>query len=190
MRSSGSTRSLPEPRIRLGLVLIGDDHARACTGRRLIRQGLAREIRRSALTAGRAIVLDPYSTVPLTLADQARAEAAGIVAVDCSWNRLSAERAKHPAPTAAAQSARARRLPMLVAGNPQHFGRLGELNTAEALAAALHLVGRPDEAHELLAGFAGGPAFLELNRERLERYARASSPEALVREERALFARS
>jgi pre-rRNA-processing protein TSR3 len=79
---------------------------------------------------------------------------------------------------------------MLVAGNPQHFGRLGELNTAEALAAALHLVGRPDEAHELLAGFAGGPAFLELNRERLERYARASSPEALVREERALFARS
>ena len=76
---------------------------------------------------------------------------------------------------------------MLVATNPQHFGRVGELNTAEALAAALHLLGRPAEARRLLDGFAGGAAFLDVNHERLARYERAGSPEQLVREERALF---
>jgi len=76
---------------------------------------------------------------------------------------------------------------MLLAANPQHFGRWGELNTAEALAAALWLLGHRDEANRLLDGFAGGPAFFEVNRERLARYARATSADRLLREERRLF---
>jgi len=190
MRSSGSTRSLPEPPIRLGLVLVGDDHPRACTGRRLIRYGLARKVPRSATSRGPAIVLDPYASVPLSPADRARAEAGGIVAVDCSWNRLADDHATREGAAEASGSSRGRRLPMLVAANPQHYGRLGELNTVEALAAALYLVGRPEAAHRLLAGFAGGPAFLELNRARLARYAHAASPEDVVRAERSLFSRS
>ncbi len=185
MRSSGSTRSLPDGPIRLGIVLVGDDHPRACTGRRLLRRGLARELPPSAASAGRAIVLDPYAEVPLTRADEPRARRAGLVAVDCSWNRLAASRAKRtgarPAPPGS------RRLPMLLAANPQHFGRVGELNTVEALAAALWLLGHREEARRLLDGFAGGPAFLEVNRERLEHYARASTAERLVREERVVF---
>ncbi len=76
---------------------------------------------------------------------------------------------------------------MLLAGNPQHFGRLGELNTAEALAAGLWVLGASTAARQLLAGFAGGPAFLEMNAERLGRYVRAATPERIVDEERALF---
>jgi len=190
MRSSGSTPSPPEAAIRLSVVLVGDDHPRACTGRRLIRQHLAREASAAAARAGRAIVLDPYAPVPLTRADQARALHGGILAVDCSWNRLSADRSRGPDVRPIRGPAGARRLPMLLAANPQHFGRLGELNTAEALAAALFLVGRLAQAHALLAGFAGGRAFFEVNRERLEHYAAASSPEELLREERAAFARS
>jgi len=186
MRSSASTPSPPEPPIHLGILLVGDDHARACTGRRLIRQGLAQKVRR--LPSGPALVLDPYAPAPLCHADLAEAVTSGIVAVDCSWNRLSAERGRHPTAVPTGAPSGARRLPMLVAANPQHFGRVGELNTAEALAAALVLVGRPTQADRLLAGFAGGPTFLEINRTRLARYARARTPAELLREERALFA--
>jgi pre-rRNA-processing protein TSR3 len=76
---------------------------------------------------------------------------------------------------------------MLVAANPQHFGRVAELNTAEALAAALFLVGRAHEASSLLEGFAGGTAFLEVNRERLVRYRSAGSREEVVQAEREVF---
>jgi len=187
MRSSGSTRKRPDRRIRVGVVLVGDDDPRRCTGRRLIRLGLAREVRDAAGPSDRPVVLDPYSAVPLTAADRTRASAGGLVAVDCSWNRLSASRSGHPRSGGSSIGSGARRLPILVAANPQHFGRLGELNTVEALAAALYLLGRPGEAVRLLSGFAGGPTFLELNRERLDRYARAQSVEELVESERALF---
>ena len=166
--------------------MVGDDHARACTGRRLIRLGLVRNLGRKRPNPDRAVVLDPYAAVPLAPADRVRAEAGGVVAVDCSWNRLSAEEARKRA-LGGSRRTGGRRLPMLVAANPQHFGRLGELNTVEALAATVYLLGRPQEAAELLAGFAGGPTFLEVNRERLERYARAGSPEEIVQAERELF---
>ncbi len=77
---------------------------------------------------------------------------------------------------------------MLVAANPQHFGRWTELNTAEALAAALAILGREAEARRLLDGFAGGASFLDLNRERLARYAGAGPPEAVAQAERELLA--
>ena len=188
MRSSASTPNPPERPIRLGVVVVGDDHPRKCTGRRLVRLGLASEVATAAPPGDRPVVLDPYADVPLSVADRDRAEAGGLVAVDCSWNRLSARHATGLPRTATVRGAVARRLPMLIATNPQHFGRPGELNTAEALAAALVLLGRPSEAEALLAGFAGGPAFFEVNRERLDRYARARSPEELTLAERLAFA--
>jgi pre-rRNA-processing protein TSR3 len=134
-------------------------------------------------------VLDPFAPEPLSAADRRAAERGGIVAVDCSWNRISrwgelpamGSRGRPPGIN--------RRLPMLVATNPQHYGRTGELNTAEALAASLCVLGRPGEAAELLEGFAGGAAFFEVNRERLGRYARARSAEAVRDSERALYGR-
>ncbi len=76
---------------------------------------------------------------------------------------------------------------MLLAANPQHYGRLAELNTVEALAAALAVLGRRAEAVELLRGFAGGPAFLEVNLARLARYAAAPTAETVTEVERASF---
>jgi pre-rRNA-processing protein TSR3 len=78
-------------------------------------------------------------------------------------------------------------LPLLVATNPQHYGRLAQLNTAEALAAALVLVGRADDAREVLAGLAGGDAFLQVNAERLSEYGRARDAEEIRALERRLF---
>jgi len=109
-----------------------------------------------------------------------------VVVIDCSWNRL-AGRGQLPSTTVAAGGTGHRRLPFLLATNPQHFGRLAELNTAEALAAALYVLGATDRAVRLLEGFAGGKTFFEVNRGRLERYARAADPRAVIEAEAALF---
>jgi pre-rRNA-processing protein TSR3 len=189
MRSSASTPSRRSAGIRLGIVLVGNDHPRVCTGRRLIRQGLALAVPPPQDGGDRGVLLDPYAPRALSLPDRARARRAGLVAVDCSWNRLSTERSRQLAPEPPLTDRGHRRLPMLIATNPQHFGRVGELNTAEALAAALWVLGDPDRARQLLNGFAGGPTFFEVNRERLDRYAGAGSSEAIVEQERASFGR-
>ncbi|EQD27206.1 protein containing DUF367, partial [mine drainage metagenome] len=70
---------------------------------------------------------------------------------------------------------------------PSTFGRLAELNTVEAFAAALYLVGAPGRAAEILAGFRGGTTFLELNRERLTAYRAAATSDEVRAVERRLF---
>ncbi|HXW66524.1 MAG TPA: DUF367 domain-containing protein [Thermoplasmata archaeon] len=188
MRSFGSTPSPPPSgAVPLFLVLVGDDHPRACTGRRLVRHGLVREFRARERGGPAPVLLDPYAPRPLSPADAPRAERAGIVAVDCSWNRL-ADRGRLLPPAAPGSSPLARRrLPLLIATNPQHYGRLAELNTVEALAAALALTGRPREAERLLAGFRGSEQFLVVNAERLSAYRAATSAEEVRAAERRLF---
>src|SRR5208282_2504819 len=187
MRSFGSTRSpRPSGSIRLWLVFAGEDHPRACTGRRLVSHGFARAIRSAEEMRSRAIVLDPHSPVPLSGADRPVARKGGVIAIDCSWNRL-AGRGDLPPASVGPDGKGHRRLPFLLATNPQHFGRLAELNTAEALGAALYVLGATEQARRLLEGFAGGEAFFEINRERLDRYADAALPAAIVEAEGALF---
>jgi pre-rRNA-processing protein TSR3 len=186
MRSSTSTRSPPSDRpIRLYLLVAGEDHPKACTGRKLIHRGLVREVPRIDHSASAPVVLDPYSVIPLSRADVGRARRCGVLAVDCSWNRL-AGRGRYPTPTAN-DRARARRLPWLLAANPQHYGRISELNTAEALAAALVVLGARPQAARLLEGLRGGEAFFTLNAERLLAYERAGDREQVLAAERGLF---
>jgi pre-rRNA-processing protein TSR3 len=188
MRSSGSThnprRDLPA---RLYVVLAGEDHPKLCTGRRLLHRGLAREVARVEGIVPSPVVLDPYAADPLGAADGRSVDRGGILVVDCSWNRLT-ERGRFPV-GALGESRRGirRRLPILVATNPQHYGRLAQLNTVEALAASLYLVGRPEEAAHLLEGFRGSETFLVVNRERLEAYARESDADGVRAAERRLF---
>jgi len=188
MRSSGSTR---RPRrkaaIRLLIVLAGEDHPKACTGRRLLRWKRALRVPREGASFPKPIVLDPYSPTPLSSADLETAERSGVLAVDCSWNRL-ASRGTFPGAAVGDRSRGThRRLPILIAANPQHYGRVAELNTVEALSAALSILGRVEEAEGLLDGFRGGPEFLEVNRKRLDRYRLAASATEVTTEEKALF---
>lgn len=187
MRSSRSTPSpSPRPALRLLLLLVGEDHPKACTGRRLVRRGWARPVGRIGENEAKPpVVLDPHAPNPLSRADLPAARAGGLLVVDCSWNRLAA-RGALPGP-AGRSSAIRRRLPILVAANPQHYGRLAELNSAEALAAGLYLLGFPRDAARVLEGFRGGAGFLEVNAERLERYRAAAGPEEIRAAERMLF---
>ncbi|EQD39056.1 protein containing DUF367, partial [mine drainage metagenome] len=163
MHAPRGSRGIP-----LFLEVTGDDHPRACTGRRLLRRGLARSVERAGVVHPTPVVLDPYGHDPLSPADRAAAERGGVLAVDCSWNRVAA---RGGLPGGRDGPGRRRRLPILVAANPQHYGRLAELNTVEALSAALYVLGHRAQAAALLEGFRGGGNFLEVNRSRLEAYA-------------------
>lgn len=122
------------------------------------------------------MLLDPHSDIPLSPQDARAAIEGGIVAVDCSWNRLG-RRGGYPLEDRWLSSMRVRRrLPFLFAANPQHYGRLGELNTAEALGAALYVVAGRETAETFLGRFAFGASFLDLNGEALEAYHRTSGP--------------
>jgi pre-rRNA-processing protein TSR3 len=184
MRSSGSTRSPSSSApIRLYLTIAGDDHPRACTGRRLLARGLARRARVGGARTAPPILLDPYASEPLTTVDATAAARGGILVVDCSWNRLSVR--GHL--TGAEPRAIRRRLPLLIATNPQHYGRPAQLNTVEAFAAALALLGRPGEAARVLAGFRGSDSFLETNAERIVAYRGAEAADEIRAAERRLF---
>jgi ribosome biogenesis protein Tsr3 len=133
MRSSGSTRSpRAECPVRLFIALAGEDHPKACTGRRLLARGLARPARTGSRTPGRPITLDPHAALPLSAMDRSRVDASGLLAVDCSWNQLAARGRLPTDPTDSGHPPPRRRLPILVAANPQHYGRMTELNTVEA----------------------------------------------------------
>ena len=74
-----------------------------------------------------------------------------------------------------------RKLPPLMAANPVNYAKIGRLSTAEALSAALHIMGFKSQARELLSPFGWGDTFFDLNKELLSRYARVSSEESIVK---------
>jgi pre-rRNA-processing protein TSR3 len=188
MGSSGSTRRRrSRAALRLLVRLTGEDHPKACTGRRLLRWGRAVPAGRSNDRFPGPVVLDPYAPTPLSPTDVGRALEGGLLVVDCSWNRLS-DRGHFPGEeTHGSRQGTHRRLPVLVAANPQHYGRVAQLSTVEAFCAALYILGRAEEAQNVITGFAGGPEFLEINRERLDRYRAATGPSDVLAAERELF---
>ncbi len=74
-----------------------------------------------------------------------------------------------------------RALPYLLAGNPVNFGRPFKLNSAEALAAALYILGCKKQAEKVMSKFNWGHSFLELNKEPLEEYATAKNSTEIVK---------
>ncbi len=99
-----------------------------------------------------------------------------IVGLDCSWAHIedSVEQVMRRTNLVG------RMLPLLLAANPVNWGKPGKMTTAEALAASLYLIGREDQAHNLLSAFSWGEQFFILNREPLEAYANAKSSKELV----------
>ena len=181
MGSSASTPSPPRnAEVPLLIVFADEDDPKRCSGRRLVRAEMAREVPDGRPPPRGAVLLDPHAPVPLSRADRERAIRGGVVAVDCSWNRIGATGRYPRQLTTLDRLTFRRRLPWLVAANPQHHGRLGELNTAEALAAALVLLGERGRAERVLETFPGGPTFFDLNAEAFAQYVRAIDGDAIV----------
>jgi pre-rRNA-processing protein TSR3 len=145
----------------------GDDDPDKCTARRLDKLGHA-ELHHSTRATPPGIVLNPFAEQALSPADRRRAEDASqkpnrLVALDCSWETAQEE--------AFDLDGRHRSLPFLVAANPINYGTAFQLNTVEAFAGALAILGERDHAAEILSTFSWGPTFLDLNEEPLRRYA-------------------
>ncbi len=147
----------------------GDDDPAKCSARKLARFDLA-ELHRSARATPTGIVLNPFAEQALSPLDGAGFDA--LVALDCSWETAEREafdlRGHH------------RALPFLVAANPVNYGTPFQLNTVEAFAGALCILGERAHAERLLSKFRWGHTFLELNAEPLERYAACADSEEVV----------
>ncbi|ADM26906.1 Protein of unknown function DUF367 [Ignisphaera aggregans DSM 17230] len=165
------------------MILIGrEDDPDKCTGERLVRSGIAKEIRRLSEIPHCSILLNPIASSYLKRSDRIYIESCGIVAIDISWKQSLYLLRK-----ALSMHTKNRVLPILIAANPINYGKPFKLSTAEAIAASLFITGFIEEANAILNEFKWGPQFLELNRYRLERYSQADSDEELDKIQKELF---
>jgi pre-rRNA-processing protein TSR3 len=70
-------------------------------------------------------------------------------------------------------------LPLLLAGNPVNYSKLGKLSTVEALAGGYLLLGEDEYALSLLSKFKWGNTFLALNSDVIKDYANAKNSEEI-----------
>ena len=157
--------------IRLLAYHAGQCDPKKCTSLRLARFGLMTFVPRPTALPSGAVLLTPNAERALSPADAPRAERRGLAIVDVSWKR-----GRFPTVPRAA----ARALPYLLAANPVNYGKPFVLSSVEALAAALVIFGREEEARAILMKFVWGGQFLTLNREPLDAYAQATDSAGVV----------
>jgi len=146
----------------------GNDDPDKCSARKLARFDLA-ELHRSTRATPPGIVLNPFAEQALSPAD---ADYRRLVALDCSWKTAERE--------AFDLDGVHRALPFLVAANPINYGTAFQLNTVEAFAGALAILGHRDQAEQILSKFSWGHTFLELNEEPLRRYSECEDSAAVL----------
>ena len=104
----------------------------------------------------KAIILDPFSSILVSIADRQIVAQYGIIVIDGSWGKIE---------TLFKQNfSTSRRLPHLIAANPVNYGRWDRLSSAEAVAATLYITGFQKEGKDILSYFSWGKTFWEINR--------------------------
>lgn len=159
----------------------GECAPRICSGRKLIRFGLAEKIHRLTSIPKNSVVLSPFAEKVLCREDQAHGN---LVALDLSWKRIDEIKEMRGDPK---KKISFRILPLLVPANPVNYGRVSRLSTVEALAAALYIIGEKEKALELLSKFKWGIEFIKLNEELLNEYAEAKSASGIIKIQNSYF---
>lgn len=161
--------------VRLSMWDFGQCDSKRCTGRKLSRLGMISTLAIGGGGGGfRGLVLSPEGRMPVSPADGALIASAGLSVIDCSWalvDELPFHRLKGTP----------RLLPYLVAANPVNYGKPAKLSCAEALAAALWIVGNTAAARKVMAQFGGwGAEFLRMNEPFLIAYAAAGDADGVL----------
>ncbi len=151
-----------------------------CSGWRMIKLGIAQQVKTFQMK--NSIILSPFTNHVISKQDLPIFDRWGIVGVDASWKQIDQRMIK-----TIFSSGHPRILPFLVAANPVNYGRPTKLNTAEAISAALYIMGRKDLAEELMTPYNYGEEFFRINEERLEAYAAAEDSDSVIDAQMELF---
>jgi pre-rRNA-processing protein TSR3 len=143
-----------------------------CTAKRMLKFGLGKEAKTLGAIPKGSVVLSPFSDRAMSPADIHSARK-GLVVMDLTWTNID----EFPR----LRNVEERALPYLLASNPINWGRPMELNSAEAVMAALYILGEKEQAAEFLGRFNWAPEFMRLNGEMLEDYSRARDSSDVVR---------
>lgn len=143
-----------------------------CTAKKMIKFGLGKEAKLLSQIPSGALVLSPFSDRALSPADR-RHGAKGLAVMDLTWTNIEG--------FPKVRKAEERALPYLLASNPINWGRPMELNSAEAVMAALIILGEKEQAEEFLGRFNWAPEFMRLNGAMLEDYSKAADSTEVVR---------
>ncbi|KAM3417797.1 18S rRNA aminocarboxypropyltransferase [Cercospora zeina] len=149
--------------------------AKRCSGKRLMRLGLMRELHVGQKHQG--LVISPKGKILCNPSDREILEQYGAAVVEASWNRIE------EVPFGRIGGPNPRLLPYLIAANPTNYGKPWRLNCVEALAATFAICGHLDWAEQILSTFSYGQSFLDINEEVLQRYAEAKDEEGVKKAE-------
>ena len=149
--------------MKLQVLMFYQDDPKKCTAAKMVKFNLAKPIKK---IFSKTLVLHPFAEKTLLSAD--KHSISSIVGIDCSWNKADKEFSKN-------FSGISRKLPPLLAGNPVNYSKLGKLTTAEAISAALFILGESNQAYEILDKFKWGHTFFELNQNLFSEYSKAKT---------------
>lgn len=120
----------------------GQNDPKRDSGSKLCRLGYAKVLRVGSTFSG--IVLSSEATTFISPADAEIVAAHGVSGINCSWNRID------EIPFASMGKNRMHRiLPLIYAANTVNYGKPYKMNTAEAIAASLYIVGMKEQAKSL-----------------------------------------
>ena len=156
--------------IKLSMLYFDQCDPKKCTGKKMERLGLLKEIKFNRNYGG--ILLTPNGKKICSIEDHDIIATKGICVIDCSWAKFEEMHLDlHKIET--------RSLPFMVAVNPVNFGKAYKLSCAEAFAACLFLGGFEEEARFILDHFKWGEHFFKVNEELFGKYKGIKSQDEL-----------
>ncbi|MGQ4873744.1 MAG: DUF367 family protein [Promethearchaeia archaeon] len=132
-----------------------------CTALKLQKLGFLKIIKKIKGKIRKAIILNPFSKLELSISDKTLIKQFGLIVVDCSWRQISILNQ--------ISTINQRKLPPLIAANPVNYGKWEKLSSVEAIAAALYITNYHSYAKEILSKFNWGLEFFKINFENREK---------------------
>ena len=156
--------------IKLSMLYFDQCDPKKCTGKKMERLGLLKEIKFSRNYGG--ILLTPTGKKICSIEDHDIIAKKGICVIDCSWAKFEELHLDlHKIET--------RSLPFMVAVNPVNFGKAYKLSCVEAFAACLFLGGFEKESRFIMDHFKWGEHFFKVNEELFTKYKGIKSQDEL-----------